>query len=644
MPMIRIAATDMLLITSPDRAPASASRDPCAQTRKIGRIANRRRGLAFAVDLVIHRRMNQPLTPPEAHRDSVGGRVTFGLSAFAFLAVLLALLDRVGAPERLVSSLGPLAAICGLAAVGLILRCMRVSRFYAAGRAMPAPYAGLALAALFIGLFAPFLPPAPNGAAVGDVALGFGVGATLAALVTGPLLRKTGAFSLPDLLVARFPDLALRLGVIAVVCVASYFVAAAAFETAVRGLQMGLLMERRGAVALAAAGILLIALPGGLSGVVWSAMGAGVILLAGLGLPIAIMISRGDQLPLPGLGDSSAWSDALGRLAAWTPGAPVGSNPVVVFALAIGVGALAPLLAPLIATRDRAAAHAAGRRAILWTLLIGVLLAVSLAAAALATNAAVVGQRPDQLPTAIYQASARGLVTICGRIADTPPAALAACEGAPGYAGAMRAQDIAAHGAFLLTALPNLRGFGEAFVGLDAAGGIVVALALAAAAFQALATALGHDAIYRLRSAGALTSSRLAITRALLLVAVVATAAALFDHSVNAREMIGLAIAFSAAAIAPLLILTFWPRATAVDALFALLCGLAAAEASIVLGGGRPTLESLSIGSTIACLVGAGAGFISSLFRTPDPLRGGGAFFDRVLHGYGDVVDPDKGA
>ena len=587
--------------------------------------------------------MSQTTTKTEARRASVDGRVAFGLSAFAFVTLLLSLLDRVGAPERLVSALGPLAAVCGLAGLGLLLRCMRISRFYAAGRDMPAPYAGLALAALFIALFIPFAPPAADGANLKSVILGFLAGATLAAMITGPLLRKTGAFSLADLVTARFPDLAVRLGVIAVVCVASYFVAAAAFETAVRGLQTGLLMERRGAVILAAAALLFIALPGGLSGIAWSSMGAAVILLAGLGLPIAFLIARGQPVPAPGLGDSVAWSEAVQHLASWTP-VRSGASPFVVAALAIGMGSLAPLLAPAIATGDRKAAHAAGRLALLWTLVIGGLIALSLAAAALATTAALVGQRPDQLPDAIYQASARGLITICGRAAETAAAALSSCGGVAGFSGTLHANDISAVSAYLLTALPALRGFGDAFVGIDAAGVIVVALVLAASAFHALATALGHDAVYKLRQTGALTSSRLAITRAVYLVGVGATAIALFDHSVNSREMIGLAVAFSGAAIAPLLILTFWPRATAIDALFALLSGLGAAEASIVLGGGHPTLESLSVGSVIACLVGAAAGFVTSFLRTPDPLRGGGVFFDRVLHSSGDVVNPDKGA
>lgn len=591
--------------------------------------------------------MNRQVNDEDAiERASTDGRVAFGIAAFAFAALLVALLDRVGVPERLVGVLGPILAICGLATIGLLLRSMRISRFYAAGRAVPSPYAGLALAALFVGLFAPFLPPTRNDSSIVALMAGFGGGGLLACLVTGPLLRKSGAFSLADLLATRFPLLALRLGVVAVVSVVSFFVAAAAYELAVRGLQTGLAMERRGATLLAGCAIVLIALPGGLSGVVWAGMAAAAVLLAGSGLPVAILIAQGGKLPLPVIGAPGAWSAAMARMAAWSSAGPPhhGSGLAVVLAVALGVGVLAPLLAPSVATRDRRAAHSAGRTAILGALVMALVLAVSLAAAALATDAALVGKAPGQLPDYAYAASGRGLLTICGKAAPSPSLAAQACRGEPGFTGVLAPSDIAARGPFLATALPTLRGSGEAFSGLAAAGMVAIALALAAAAFQALATALGHDAFYRVRGTGALTSSRLAVTRGLLLAAVAGTGVALMGNSVDAREMIALAIAFSAAAIAPLLALAFWPRASASDATFALLCGLGAAEAVIISQGSAPTLGILTAGALVACLAGGLAGVASSLIRAPDPLQKGGVFIDRILHGESDVLNPDKGA
>ena len=590
--------------------------------------------------------MTQPVSEEEAsERASTDGRIAFGLAAFSFAALLIALLDRVGVPNRLVAALGPTLAICGLALIGVLLRSMRVSRFYAGGRSVPYPYAGLATAALLTGLFAPFLPPARGAASLEAMLAGFGLGALLACFVTGPLLRKSGAFSLPDLLAARFPQTALRLGVAAVVSVVSFFVAAAAYEIAARGLQTGLGMERRGAIVMAGCAIALIAAPGGLAGVIWAALAAGVVLVTGTGLPIAILDAQGGTVPLPFLAPAT-WSAAMTRMETWTrlgSPRPVGGL-VFALALAIGVGVLAPVLAPCIATRHRRAAHQAARTTLVALIAVGVLLAVSLAAATLATDSSLVGKAPDQLPAYAYDASGRGLLTICGRPAGSAALALQACRTTAGFKGVLRTQDVTAQGAFLATALPLLRGSGAAFGGLAAAGMIAIALALAASAFQALATAIGHDSLYRLRGAGALTSRRLAATRAVLLTAIVGTGAALTHQSVDAREMILMAIAFSTAAVAPLVALTFWPRASASDAIFALLCGLGSAEAIFLAQGGTPRLETLASGALVACLAGVLAGLASSLLRSPDPLRKGAVFIERIFHGEGDVLNPDKGA
>ena len=166
--------------------------------------------------------MKKPLTDEDLlERAAIDGRVAFAVAAFLGGAGLVTLLDRVGVPEALVEALGPALALAGLAIIGVLLRSMRVSRFYAGGRAAPATYAGLAMAALAAGLFLPFLPPAEDALSLRRLMAGFVSGAILAALVSGPLLRKTGAFSIPDLIGARFPNVALRLGVIVVVSAAA---------------------------------------------------------------------------------------------------------------------------------------------------------------------------------------------------------------------------------------------------------------------------------------------------------------------------------------------------------------------------------------------------------------------------------------
>ena len=589
--------------------------------------------------------MKKPLTDEDLfERASIDGRVAFAVAAFALAAGLVALLDRVGVPERIVGILGPLFVLGGLAVVGLLLHSMRVSRFHAAGRAVPAPYAGLAFMALSTGLFLPFLPPVPGGASLTGLLTGFGLGYLLAALVTGPLLRKTGAFSLPDLLTARFPQLGLRLGAIAVVGAVAVLVTLAGYESAVRGLVNALAMPRGLACVLVAVILLLVVVPGGVSGVVWAATGAAGILLASLLLPLALLILRGEPLPLPGIGQRALWDSALADMVAWhgaTPAAFSGTGVLLIAAIAIGVAALGPLLSPAMTCNDASAARRAGLSSLAWWLSLIAIVAATMAYSALAIESTFVGSAADALPAYAYRAAGRGLLTICGQAVVSPEAALAACKAAAGYAGTLRPQDIVVSGGWLVAGLSELRGFSVAFSGLVAAGLIAVGVMLAASGIQALGTAVGHDMFYRVRDTTALTSRRLAATRLTMTLAIVVLCATLMQVTIYPAAMIGMAIVFSAAAVAPLMALALWPRVSAPAASLALLAGLCTAGVIIALGGDLPSIERLAASALAGCFVALLVGVATSLRRSRDQSRTGRIFVEGVLHGEGEILNTD---
>ncbi len=592
--------------------------------------------------------MKKPLTDEDLlERTAIDGRVAFALAAFAVGAGLVALLDRLGVPERLVAVLAPVATATGLATVGLLVRSMRISRFYAAGRAVPGYYAGLALAALGAGLFLPFAPPAPAGTSLPGLLTGFGIGFLLAVLIVGPFLRKTGAFSIPDLIASRFPNLALRLGVVAVVGAVGLLVGLAGFETAVRALLQTSGANRFSATILTGLVLVLVVTPGGLAGVVWTATGAAGIFIAAFGLPLAVLMLRGVSLPLPVLGDESLWRQALTRMGEWHSAGQSPSDAMgygMVAALAIGVAVLAPLLSPSTTCRDGTSSRLAGFAAAGWIGVLGALVVGTMALTTLTFDQRMTGQRPDRLPDFVYAASAKGLVTICGERVERPAAALEACRKTPGFTGVLRRQDYSAGGAWLTVGLPAAQGLSVAFSGLVGAALTSIAMIIAAAGFQVLGTAVGHDAFYRVRDSSALTSRRLAITRFVLIAGIVGSGVLVQSASLDPRALIGLAIAFSTATLAPLLALSLWPRAAGADATIALLVGLATAEIVIVLGGGSPTLERMASSALIACVAAFAAGFATSLFRAGGPESQGGAFVHGVLHGDQDVLNPDKGA
>jgi len=586
--------------------------------------------------------LSGPATEQEAReRDAIDGRVTFAIVAFVAAGGLIVLLDRVGVSERFIAAIGPTSALLALGLIGFLLRTMRISGFYAAGRTTPPVYAGFATAAIATALIAPFTPPVSDLYSGAGVFTGFAFGLAVAAFVSGPYLRKTGAFSISDLVGARFDNMALRLGAALLVGVSALLAGMAGFETAVSALSTiaGL---TRGASAFVVALVLVIAtVPGGLSGVVWAAVAAAGVAIAGFALPLLLAALAGQSIPLPVLGDSDAWRRATALISFWQgdSGQPV--SFLLSLGMALGMAASAPLIAPFITVRSPRAALRAGVGASLWSAALAAIVAATVAASALGLIDQLGGRRPDRVPDQLYAASAARLIKICDQNPRNWGQAREACQKQPGYGGVLRPQDISTRGAFLLTALPPLGGFGAAAAGLVWAAIAALGAALAAASLLAASIALGNDAIHRLRDKSALTSRRLAIVRAILLGSIAACAFVCSAKELDPRALIGISLAFSAAGLAPLMALTLWPRARSRDAMFALAVGLGSAETLLLSGEG--TVRGLAAAAVVGCFAAIIAGMLSSLVGGGD-RSAGQRFVAAVWRSDGDVVAPDKGA
>lgn len=578
-------------------------------------------------------------------RARLDARIAFVVATFASAYGLVALLDRVGAPERLVALISPYFTVLALAGLGFLLHSMRVSFYYTASRAAPAPYAGLATAAIVMGLCAPFAARLAGHASPAGVVWGFLLGLAAIAALIGPLLRKTGAFSLTELLSARFPSLEPRLGMIAVAAVSSAIVALAGYQTAVDALVGFTGSGRPFAAFFIGAAILLIAGPGGLGGVLWSACAAAAVMLAGFALPQAALLAQNGAAPLPIVGDAALWAEATTLIEQWGLAAPgAGATDVVTTAgLALGLVTLAPALMPAVTTADSAGARRAGVAALVWTLIAVALIAATVAASALALSRATVGQTPEHLPDIVYQASGSGLVQICGARVDRPAAARAAClsRGLPAGA-ALRAQDVSARAEFLIGGLPQLAKLGAAFTGLLASGIIAVGLVLAAASLHACAAAVGHDAVYRLRADTALTSRRLAITRLALVGVTALGSATSAANAIDARTLTGLALAISAAGLFPLLGLALYARAQDKDAMVAQLIGLATMATVLFVDPVPPGVGLLAWAGFAGALAGLLAGVLTARLWSQETPQSAG-FVSRLLRGDGMVLGEDKG-
>jgi len=580
-------------------------------------------------------------------RANLDARISFVSASFLLAYGFAALLDRVGAPERFVGAAPPWFTIVALAALGFLLHSMRVSVYYAAGRVVPAAYSGFANAAIVIAMVLPFATRLAGRSWSLGVVGGVFLGLAAAAFYLGPLLRKTGAFSISGLLAARFPNPAPRFGIIAAVALSSGLLAMAGAQMAVDALVDLTGAGRTFAAFTVAAATLVIAGPGGLGGAIWAAAAAAGVALFGFGWPLVALGLHGD-LPVSVFGGGPGWREAAGLLSAWrvTP-PPMGLDVEVgaMIALALGVAALAPALAPAVTTNDVTAARRSGYATFAWSVVFAMLIAAAIAASAIKFAGVTTGQAPERLPTQIYAASKRGLVSVCGAYVRSPSEAQRACAAqgvGPGVA--LRAADVRpTDGEYLLGALPAAADLGAAASGLIVSAIIALGLALAAASLQTCATAVGHDALYRLRGEIDLTSRRLAITRLVLVAVSTMGYVVSVTHIVSPSVLVSLALAVSASCVAPAIILAFWTRAADREALVALIGGAIGLVAALAASVAARRVEVYALAALAGATLGIAAGVVSGLAGGAEK-PGAREFIRRALRGDGQVLAPDKGA
>ena len=543
--------------------------------------------------------------------------VGFGLAAFAAGLGLLAVLDRIGVPDRLLRLLVLALTIAGFLAAAAIRRTTRPAYFYAAGGVLPPRYSGLAAAALAAGLFFCLLPITTSDARLSSLTLGFGVGLVCAFFGTGALLRRSASFSVADLIATRFPQLSKSMIIAIIAAVCAFLVAFAGYDLALRGLISATGLGRGLAASLLGAILCFLVVAGGLSTVVWVAVEAVVILILGLALPLVFDLVNAHPLALPVIGDAALWASAKTSLAVTVgqPRADHVSTFSLIVTFAMGLATLTPLLGPTIASgRDRSFART-GVVAFAWLGLLGIFVGATLAASILTLDEAVVGQAPADVPAAILAANSKGRVTLCGGVAADPVALSRDCAKQQGFSGRLRLSDIRVLPEFLLEGMVKLRQVGPVIGGLADCFLVGLGLTLAAAGFQSFVTSLGHDAIAPDRRRRVSTSLRLAVTRLLAISSIAAAGILLTFRAVDTGTLTTLALFISAASLAPILGLLLWPRANSLDAAVTLLVTLFLVI-GLVFSHGRVTAPTdLAPFILLAGVSGLMAGLFSSLLR-----------------------------
>ncbi|QXX75227.1 hypothetical protein [Methylovirgula sp. HY1] len=517
--------------------------------------------------------MNQQDHPDsQIDRTRIDGGFSFAVAAFALGLGLLTILERIGLPDK-VLRIGVIALIfAGLVITVVFLRTMRPMDYYAGGRRLPATYAGLAFAGVAFGVFLPFLPPSSLGIGLDSAGVGFGIGCLWALFATGPILRRSGAYSFGDLIASRFPHLLVRVPIVLVMGFCAGCIALGGDEIALRGLIAATGVNRALGAPIVAGLLILLIVPAGLSGVVWTAAAATVVTTLALILPLGRDLLSGAPMAFPIFGDQAVWTQAVAHFAVLTDASrQTAFRPGLVVAIGLGVATLAPLFGATIATRDEGAAWRSGLIGMIWLALGTLLMAATIAGATLALQNAVGDRPPAALPRAILAASAQGDIALCGVHSSDPVVLDLACRANTGSDQPRPAwQHMRTNARYLLRSLPFLRGSEPTLTRLAAAFMIVLGIATAAAGIQCLATALSHDILHPRRQQFAVVSRRLAITRLLTIAASILVSLWLARHSVDVPVLFTFALMLSAALVAPLLVLALMPQPTSIGALAAL--------------------------------------------------------------------------
>ena len=544
----------------------------------------------------------QTTTDSEAFYKQLGrmyGTYTGGFIAFI---ALLAILEQVGVPNKVLGYLFVGFTIVVYAVIGVMTRTAQVSEYYVAGRRVPAFYNGMATgadwmsAASFVGMAGTLFLLGYDGIAW---VLGWTGGFVLVSILIGPYLRKFGAYTVPDFLSFRFGgNFARFLGVVVLVCCSFTYVTAQVYGTGLIASRF-LGMPFEVAVFAGLAGILLCSMLGGMRAVTWTQIAQYIVLIIAYLTPIVILSTQRYGIPIPELTYGQAIAEITAREGAMVQSnlatlctaasCPAGSlkphiepfinySPLnffgIIFCMMVGTASLPHILMRYFTTPSVREA----RQSVAWSLLFIFLLYFSAPAYAafskLEVYTNIIGRDVSALRPWLFTWGELGLIQICGKNAVNLEAAIAACKAIAGHPGVVRLQDFVINTDVIVLSTPEIAGLPYVISGLVAAGGLAAALSTADGLLLAIANALSHDIYYKMLDPTAPTIRRLTVARVLLFIVAVIAAYLASTRPGDILAMVGWAFSLAMAGNFPALVMgIWWKRATTAGAIAGMIAG-----------------------------------------------------------------------
>jgi cation/acetate symporter len=451
------------------------------------------------------------------------GTYTGGFVAFI---VLLAILEQVGVPNKVLGYLFVFFTLAVYAVIGVATRTAQISEYYVAGRRVPAFYNGMATgadwmsAASFVGMAGSLFLLGYDGLAW---VLGWTGGFVLVSILVGPYLRKFGAYTVPDFLSFRYGgNLARFLGVIVLVCCSFTYVTAQIYGTGIIASRfLGIQFEI--AVFAGLVGILLCAMLGGMRAVTWTQIAQYIVLIVAYLVPIVILSTQHYGIPVPELTYGKAIADIAAReqqliqdglaVLCTKEACPPGTlrphiQPFmnytalnffgIIFCMMVGTASLPHILMRYFTTPSVKEA----RDSVAWSLLFIFLLYFSAPAYAafskLEVYTNIIGRDLTTIRPWLFQWGELGLIQICGKNAVNLDAVIEACKAIANHPGLLRFQDFVINTDVIVLSTPEIAGLPYVISGLVAAGGLAAALSTADGLLLAIANALSHDIYYKM--------------------------------------------------------------------------------------------------------------------------------------------------
>ena len=519
------------------------------------------------------------------------GAYTGGFLAFI---VLLAILEMVGVPNKILGYLFVFFTLAVYAFIGVMTRTAEVSEYYVAGRRVPAFYNGMATgadwmsAASFVGMAGTLFLLGYDGLAW---VLGWTGGFVLVSILIGPYLRKFGAYTVPDFMAFRFGgNFARFIAVVVLVCCSFTYVTAQIYGTGLIASRF-LGMQFEIAVFAGLVGILLCAMLGGMRAVTWTQIAQYIVLIVAYLTPIIILSTKKYGIPIPELTYGQAIADITAReqqmiasgLATVANLKPhiqpfINYTPLnffgIILCMMVGTASLPHILMRYFTTPSVREA----RQSVAWSLLFIFLLYFSAPAYAafskLEVYTNIIGADLTALRPWMFTWGELGLIQICGKSASSIDAIVAACKAIAGHPGVVRLQDFVINTDVIVLSTPEIAGLPYVISGLVAAGGLAAALSTADGLLLAIANALSHDIYYKMIDPNAPTIRRLTVARVLLFFVAVAAAATAATRPSDILAMVGWAFSLAMAGNFPALIMgVWWKRTTAAGAVAGMIAG-----------------------------------------------------------------------